>query len=50
MVLVMVRAIGWVQAQCALTRQQRANGYVSRMSVAMITASLAGHPMSGGRR
>jgi hypothetical protein len=41
------RAAGRFRARCNLTPQQRANLYVSRMSPAVITASVGGRPYRG---
>lgn len=38
-----------VHARTALTPQERANMYVSRMPIAVVTASLGGHPSTGNR-
>ncbi|WP_141681935.1 hypothetical protein [Mycobacterium malmoense] len=39
-----------VHARTTLTPQERANMYVSRMPIAVVTASLGGHPSTGNRR
>jgi hypothetical protein len=40
---------GRLRAQCNLAPQERANLYVSRMPLAVITASLGGHPYRSER-
>lgn len=45
-----LRAAGRLRTRRNLTPQQRAGLYVSRMPVAMVTASLGGHPSPGARR
>ncbi|GAA4532797.1 hypothetical protein [Mycobacterium paraffinicum] len=41
---------GKVHARTTLTPQERANMYVSRMPIAVVTASLGGHASTGNRR
>jgi hypothetical protein len=36
----------WLHRRLNLTPQERANLYVSRMPIAVVTASLGGHPIS----
>ncbi|BBX64448.1 hypothetical protein MSAS_36220 [Mycobacterium saskatchewanense] len=38
---------GAFSARCRLTPEERANLYVSRMPIAVVTASLGGHPSAG---
>ncbi|MEE6178945.1 hypothetical protein [Mycobacterium sp. 050134] len=38
---------GAFSARCRLTAEERANLYVSRMPIAVVTASLGGHPSDG---
>ncbi|WP_082962457.1 hypothetical protein [Mycobacterium sp. E342] len=39
-----------VHGRTVLTPQERANLYVSRMPIAVVTASLGGHPSTGAHR
>jgi hypothetical protein len=39
----------WLHRRLNLTPEERANRYVSRMPIAVITASLGGHPASSAR-
>lgn len=41
-------AAGRLRRRRDLTAEQRAHRYVSRMPVAVVTASLGGHPMRAG--
>jgi hypothetical protein len=43
------RMAAWLHRRLTLTPEERANMYVSRMPIAVITASLGGHPASSGR-
>jgi hypothetical protein len=43
------RVTAWLHRRLTLTPEERANLYVSRMPIAVITASLGGHPASSGR-
>ena len=38
------RLMSRLRVRCTLSPQERANLYVSRMPIAVITASLGGHP------
>jgi hypothetical protein len=43
------RVAAWLRGGLNLTPEERANLYVSRMPIAVITASLGGHPASSAR-